>query len=233
LRSRRRRFAPSAVALALAWTAGASHAAVPPPVPADSLAIVGTGTAVLCEALVFIDYAAPREDRIMIGQSLRIADQLIAAAVRALQRSGRPVGPAVHASSGILLDPELIYRFAWERPSRERTGDPPFGQPPFHADARFDESTLADWRDLAKRVTAHDSTAAPEAARLARAMPAGELLVVVARGSKRTAREKLKWNPLAGALDEERWTTSTRGPSSISRSTRAATAGACGPSPLA
>lgn len=208
-RLRLRRHGPlasCALSIALAWTAGAAHAVAPSPVPADSSAIVDASTAVLCEALVFIDYAAPRDDRMMIGQCRRVADQLVAAAVRALRRSGRAVGPALYASSGILLDPGDTYRFAWERPGRERTGDPPFGQPPFHADAYLaaGESTLADWRDLAKRVTAHDSTAAPEVTRVARYMRAGELLVVIARGSRSTVREHMKSNPLASAADDER-----------------------------
>src|SRR6185295_12223130 len=45
---------------------------------------------------------------------------------------------------------------------------------------------------------------APGAVRLARRLGAGELLVIVVRGSRTAAREQLKWNPLAGAVDDER-----------------------------
>ena len=202
---RRGLFASCTLAIALPWAADAAPAAAPPPFPADSSAIVDAGTAVLCEALVFINYAG-QKDRLMISQSGRFAERVVSAAVKALRRSGRTVGPAVHASSGILLDLDDNYRLAWERPRRERIGAPPFGQPPFQLDARFkaDESTLADWCALAKRVVEGDSTAAPEAARLARNMRAGELLVVVVRGSRTTTREQIKGNPLAGAVDDER-----------------------------
>jgi hypothetical protein len=201
----RRLIASCVTAIALACAAGAAHALEPLTVAPDSSAIAVPRTAVLCEALVFIDYKQ-QKDRLLIGQSRGIAERVVAAAVQALRRSGRAVGPALHASSGILLDPEETYSLAWERPLRERAGSQPLGRPPFNTDARFAAGgrTLADWRELAKRVTAHDSTTAPEAARLARGMGAGELLVIVVRGSRTTAREQLKWNPLAGMVDDER-----------------------------
>jgi len=53
-------------------------------------------------------------------------------------------------------------------------------------------------------VTAHDSTPAPGATRIARRIGAGEVLVVVARGSRPTIQEHMKGHPFAGSVDDER-----------------------------
>lgn len=165
-----------------------------------------TRTAVLCESEVWLDYGR-QEDRVMIHESRRVAERVLKGASRTLGRRGRVAGPVLHASTGILVDPAAEYPLAWERPRRERVGEPPLARAPFHLEPRLaaSESTLADWRELVRRVSAGDGSPAPEAVRLAAELACDELLVLVASSNRVTKREALveQGNPFAGLVDEE------------------------------